>query len=71
MACSGGKRECPQCDGSGTYCATRCFECADPGLQQGGVESSALTCRTGERICTTCDGTRTYCAIRCPECAPL
>ena len=65
--CKDGQQTCMRCDGSGTYCATRCFLCADP-AQDDTVEAAA-TCRAGEQLCPKCDGSGTYCATRCFLCA--
>jgi hypothetical protein len=69
QSCLKDQKLCPTCDGTGTYCATICGDCAAP-IANPNVEAAGSTCKAGDMLCPKCDGSGTYCAARCFECPP-
>lgn len=67
VTCKTGQRLCPTCDGTGSYCATRCFECAPQVVANPDPSAKGTTsCPPRQFLCQRCDGSY-QCA---PECAP-
>jgi hypothetical protein len=67
--CAPPLRQCVRCDGSGTFCAPRCPECAPPLTPAPDSDVTSLTCRFPLHDCLTCTGGH-VCARLCPLCPP-